>query len=146
MFSGFDYTDLSNHLVGTLDEYLLWPPVALCHVIQEPLYNNKTLVKLHKYQCTGYNMYTRSNELHEFKILSNVEIFTLWTFLQFVYENLTKILLKMKIPKHFLFYMILSSHILCQTHIQKSNSLLVFPLLKFNIKTFFTNLTLSLPE
>lgn len=51
VFSGFDYTDLSNHLVGTLDEYLLWPPVALCHVIQEPLYNNKTLVKLHKYQC-----------------------------------------------------------------------------------------------
>lgn len=61
-----------------------------------------------------YNMYTHSHELHEFKILSNVEIFILWSFLQFVYENLTKILLKMKIPKHFLFYsMILSSHILC---------------------------------
>lgn len=61
-----------------------------------------------------YNMYTCSHELHEFKILSNVEIFTLWSFLQVVYENLTKILLKMKIPKHFLFYsMILSSHILC---------------------------------
>lgn len=37
VFCGFDYTDLSNHLVRTFDEYLLWPPVTLCHVIQEPL-------------------------------------------------------------------------------------------------------------